>query len=42
MLDAEGQRELDELMGLYERGLLRKSQALRVAVRRDLREPLQA
>ena len=41
-LDEDGQRQLDELMRLYERGLLRKSQALRVAVQRGLREPLQA
>jgi len=41
-LDAEGRRELDELMRLYEHGLLRKAQALRVAVKRGLREPLQA
>ena len=41
-LDAAGQRELDEMMRLYEQGLLRKSQALRVAVQRGLREPLQA
>lgn len=40
-LDAEGQRQLDELMRIYEHGLLRKSQALRVAVQRGLREPLQ-
>jgi hypothetical protein len=40
-LDAAG-RHQDELMGLYEQGLLRKSQALRVAVRRGLREPLEA
>lgn len=40
-LDAAGQRELDELMHLYEHGLLRKSQALRVAVQRRLRKPLQ-
>jgi len=40
-LDAEGRRELDELMRLYEHGLLRKAQALRVAVQRGLREPLQ-
>src|SRR5437763_272118 len=39
-LDAEGQRELDEMMRLYEHGLLRKSQALKVAVQRGLREPL--
>lgn len=42
MLDADGQRELDEMMRLYERGLLRKSQALKVAVQRGLRAPLQA
>lgn len=41
-LGADGQRELDELMRLYERGLLRKSQALKVAVQRGLLEPLRA
>lgn len=41
-LDAEGRRELDELRRLYEQGLLRKAQALRVAVKRGLREPLQS
>ena len=41
-LDADGQREWDEMMRLYEHGLLRKSQALKVAVQRGLREPLQA
>jgi hypothetical protein len=41
-LDADGQRELDEMMRLYEHGLLRKAQALKVAVQRGLREPLQA
>lgn len=41
-LDAEGQKQLDELMRLYEHGLLRKSQALRVAVQRDLIAPLQS
>lgn len=40
-LDAQGQRQLDELMRIYEHGLLRKAQALRVAVQRGLREPLQ-
>jgi hypothetical protein len=40
-LDAEGRRRLDELMRIYEHGLLRKAQALRVAVQRGLREPLQ-
>lgn len=40
-LDVEGRRRLRELMQVYERGLLRKSQALRVAVERGLRESLQ-
>lgn len=40
-LDAQGQCQLDELMRIYEHGLLRKAQALRVAVQRGLREPLQ-
>lgn len=40
-LDTEGQRRLNELMRLYEQGLLRKAQALRVAVQRELIEPLQ-
>jgi len=40
-LDIEGRRQLDELMRIYEHGLLRKAQALRVAVQRGLREPLQ-
>jgi len=39
-LDSEGRRQLNELMRTYERGLLRKAQALRVAVERGLREPL--
>jgi hypothetical protein len=41
-LDAEGQKQLDELMRLYEHGLLRKSQAMRVAVQRGLIAPLQS
>jgi hypothetical protein len=41
-LDAAGQKQLDELMRLYEHGLLRKSQALRVAVQRELIAPLQS
>jgi hypothetical protein len=41
-LSTDGQHQLEELMRLYEHGLLRKSQALRVAVQRGLREPLQA
>lgn len=39
-LDNAGRRALDQLMSIYEQGLLRKSQALRVAVERGLREPL--
>jgi hypothetical protein len=39
-LDAEGRRRLDELMRIYEHGLLRKSQALRIAVERGMLEPL--
>ena len=39
-LGAEDRHRLDELMRHYERGLLRKSQALRVAVERGLRAPL--
>ena len=42
VLDAEGQCRLDDLMHLYEYGLLRKAQALRVVVQRGLREPLQS
>lgn len=41
-LGTDGKRKLDELMRLYERGLLRKSQALRVAVQRGLIEPLKS
>lgn len=41
-LDDETKRRLDELMGVYEHGLLRKAQALREAVRRGLLEPLVA
>lgn len=40
-LDSEGRQQLDELMQVYERGLLRKAQALRVAVQRGLRAPLE-
>jgi hypothetical protein len=42
MLDNDERHRLDELMRTYEHGLLRKAQALRVAVQRGLREPLQA
>lgn len=41
-LDAGGQRRLDELMRLYEHGLLRKSQALRIAAQRGIIAPLQS
>ena len=40
-LNDEGQHRLDEMMRIYEHGLLRKAWALRVAVQRGLREPLQ-
>jgi hypothetical protein len=40
-LDGEEARQLDELMRVYEHGLLRKAQALRVAVQRGLRPPLE-
>ncbi len=39
-LNDEGKRELDEMMRIYETGLLRKSKALRVAVERGLIAPL--
>ena len=39
-LNDEGKRELDEMMRIYENGLLRKSKALRVAVERGLIAPL--
>ncbi|HEY6328137.1 MAG TPA: hypothetical protein VI756_02290 [Blastocatellia bacterium] len=41
-LDRQALNQLDQLMRLYERGLLRKSQALRVSVQRGLRAPLEA
>jgi polyphosphate kinase len=41
-LGEQDRRRLDELMRVYEHGLLRKAQALRVAVQRGLLEPLQA
>jgi hypothetical protein len=40
-LQLKDQGELTALMGLYQRGLLRKSQGLREAVRRGLRPPVQ-
>jgi hypothetical protein len=39
--DTEGRRQLDTLMHIYEHGLLRKAQALCVAVQRGLRAPLE-
>ncbi len=41
-LDAAGRARLDRLMYEYDRRLLRKAQALREAVERGLREPLDA
>ena len=41
-LDDAGRRALDALMQVYEQGMLRKAQALRVAVQRGLRGPLSA
>lgn len=41
-LDEPGRMKLDELASAYDRRLLRKSQALREAVARGLREPLAA
>ena len=40
LLDAGDRDELTGLMGLYERGLVRKAQALEESVRRGLREPV--
>jgi hypothetical protein len=37
-LDSDGRRQLNEMMRIYERGLLRKAQASRLAVERGLRE----
>lgn len=39
-LDEAGRLRLDELMGVYRRGLLQKAEALKVAVERQLRPPL--
>ena len=41
LLGAGDREELTGLMGLYERGMVRKSQALQEAVRRGLRGPLE-
>lgn len=40
-IEEEEKRQLDNLMRTYERGLLRKSQALRIAVERGLLKPLE-
>lgn len=40
MLDEQERMRLDELMQVYRRGLVRKAQALKVAVERGLRPPL--
>ena len=42
LLTAKEKLQLDELMRVYENGLLRKSKALRVAVQRGLIPPLEA
>ncbi len=39
-LTAAGRTRLDELMLIYRRGLVRKAQAVKVAVERDLMPPL--
>lgn len=39
-LGDQGRARLDELMGVYRRGLARKARALKVAVQRGLRPPL--
>jgi len=39
-LDETGARELDELMRIYRRGLVRKARAWKVAVERGLKAPL--
>jgi hypothetical protein len=41
-LNPAGKLQLDELIRLYEHGLLRKAQALRIAVQRGLLNPLQS
>lgn len=40
LLNQQAQTRLDELMQLYRQGLVRKAQALKVAVARGLRGPL--
>ncbi|MBI5652145.1 MAG: hypothetical protein HZC40_17145 [Chloroflexi bacterium] len=40
LLDSTHQTRLDELMQIYRRGLVRKAQAIQVAVRRGLRASL--
>ena len=40
LLNDEERVQLDELMQIYRRGLLRKAQAIKVAVERRLRAPL--
>jgi hypothetical protein len=41
-LDDVARRRLDELMAIYRRGMVQKAQALKVAVERGLRPPLDA
>jgi hypothetical protein len=40
-ITAEGRVRLDELLNIYRHGTVRKSEALRVAVERGLRPPMQ-
>jgi hypothetical protein len=42
LLDSEGRKDLDRLMRVYERGLLRKAQALEAAVKRGLIKSLKS
>ncbi|MBI3764079.1 MAG: hypothetical protein HY260_19735 [Chloroflexi bacterium] len=39
-LDADRRAQLDELMGMYRQGMIRKARALKVAVQRGLRPSL--
>ena len=39
-LDEQGRIRLDELMQIYRRGLVRKAEALKIAVQRGLKAPL--
>jgi hypothetical protein len=39
MLDEQGRARLDELMLLYRKGMVRKAQALQIAIERGLTTP---